>query len=254
MEAPGTSARSQFRSAAARGAALPVTRPRHDADRADGRIAELPRVLLCDLDGTLIDTMPILADLATDVLEEIYGMRRDLARDMYLATSGLPFIKQLDIICPGDARNAEASSRFEGRKPARCSSARMTSDTRRALAELQQRGVEVVVSSNNGVANVAAFVEASEFPFDLVLGYDGNGLSKGRPHIERAAATFGATRQEMLFIGDSLHDGEIAAREGLPFIGVTGTFSRERFALRFPGPPVVAIVDRLAEILPLLPA
>ena len=78
-----------------------------------------------------------------------------------------------------------------------------------------------------------------------MLGYDGQGLAKGKPHIDRAAATFGIGRHDMLFVGDSLHDGEIAEREGLRFVGVAGTFSRERFALRFPGLPVV---DRLADI------
>jgi phosphoglycolate phosphatase-like HAD superfamily hydrolase len=205
----------------------------------------LPRVLLCDLDGTLIDTMPILADLATDVLHDVYGMPRGLGRDMYLATSGLPFIRQLDTICPGDARNAAASARFEASKPARCNQARMTSDTRRTLAELQRRGTRIVVSSNNGVDNVATFVASSGFAFDLVLGYDGNGLSKGRPHIDRTARAFGVGRADMVFVGDSLHDGEIAEREALRFVGVAGTFSRERFQLRFPGRPVV---DRLGEL------
>jgi phosphoglycolate phosphatase len=205
----------------------------------------LPRVLLCDLDGTLIDTMPILADLATDVLHDMYGMPRGLARDMYLGTSGLPFIRQLDTICPGDARNAEASARFEASKPARCNSARMASDTRRALLELQRQGTKIVVSSNNGVENVAAFVQASDFHFDLMLGYDGKGLSKGRPHVDKAARVFGVTRADMVFVGDSLHDGEIAEREAMRFVGVAGTFSRERFALRFPHRPVV---DRLGEL------
>jgi phosphoglycolate phosphatase-like HAD superfamily hydrolase len=211
----------------------------------DGLRLCLPRVLLCDLDGTLIDTMPILADLATDVLHEDYGMPRGLARDMYLSTSGLPFIRQLDTICPGDARNAAASARFEASKPARCNRARMTADTRRTLAELQRRGTRIVVSSNNGVENVAAFVATSGFDFDLVLGYDGRGLAKGRPHIERAASAFGVSRADMVFVGDSLHDGEIAEREALRFVGVAGTFSRERFQLRFPGRP---IVDRLGDI------
>jgi phosphoglycolate phosphatase-like HAD superfamily hydrolase len=206
---------------------------------------ELPRILLCDLDGTLIDTMPILAELATDVLHDIYGMSRGLARDMYLSTSGLPFIRQLDTICPGDARNPAASARFEASKPARCNSARMTAETRRTLAELQRRGTRIVVSSNNGSENVATFVKASDFAFDLVLGYDGKGLAKGRPHVDRAARAFGITRADMVFVGDSLHDGEIAEREGLRFVGVAGTFSRERFALRFPGQPVV---DRLGEV------
>lgn len=223
----------------------PVLSRQLPALRARARLFRRPRVLLCDLDGTLIDTMPILADLATDVLEEMYGMDRQLGRDMYLATSGLPFIRQLDAICPGDARNQEASDRFESRKPARCRAARMTTDTRQALLALRARGTAIAVSSNNGVDNVNDFVSASNFPFDLVLGYDGQGLAKGKPHIERAAATFGIDRHDMLFVGDSLHDGEIAEREGLRFVGVAGTFSRERFALRFPHLPVV---DRLADI------
>ena len=206
----------------------------------------MPRVLLCDLDGTLVDTMPILADLATDVLESVYGMPRSLGREMYLATSGLPFWRQLEVICPGDARNGGAADRFERAKPERCRAARMAPDTRRVLADLQGRGVEIVVSSNNGVENVESFARASEFPFDLVLGHDGKGFGKGRPHVERAARVFAATRDEMLFVGDSLHDGEIALVEGMPFVGVAGTFAKESFALRFPGLPVV---HRFSELL-----
>jgi len=215
------------------------------------RALAVPKVLLCDLDGTLIDTMPILADLATDVLEEMYGMPRDLARDMYLGTSGLPFIRQLDVICPDDARNPVASDRFERQKPARCAVAAMRGSTVRALGALQAGGTRIVVSSNNGVENVAAFAAASGFPFDLLLGYDGRGLSKGAPHIERAAATFGVDRTQMLFVGDSLHDGEIAEKENLTFVGIAGTFSKERFSLRFPGLPVV---DRVADLLDLFAA
>jgi phosphoglycolate phosphatase len=223
------------------GRGMPASSP---ADQQRSRLA-LPRVLLCDLDGTLIDTMPILADLAAEVLETVYGMARAVGRDLYLSTSGIPFIRQLDHICPGDARNPAASARFEAAKPARCGSARLPADTRRALHELRARGARIVVSSNNGVDNVAAFARTCDFPFDLVLGYDGNGLAKGRPHIACAAAVFGVGCTEMVLVGDSLHDGEIAEREGVRFVGVSGTFSRERFALRFPGQPVV---DRLAEL------
>src|SRR5438876_1183161 len=94
----------------------------------------LPGALLCDLDGTLIDTMPILADLARDVLGEIYGMPGSLARELYLATCGLPFIQQLQAICPDDVRNPTASRIFEERKPALCRAARMPRDTTRALS------------------------------------------------------------------------------------------------------------------------
>jgi phosphoglycolate phosphatase-like HAD superfamily hydrolase len=84
--------------------------------------------------------------------------------------------------------------------------------------------------------------------FDLVLGF-GDGLAKGKPHIDRAAAQFGVDRSQMLFVGDSLHDGEIAEAEGIPFVGVAGTFSFERFTLRFPHLPVIRRFGELPRLL-----
>lgn len=204
----------------------------------------LPRVVLCDLDGTLIDSMPTLADLATDVMGEVFGTPAALARELYIATCGLPFIRQLEAVFPGNPRNAHAAELFEARKPARCDQIRMSADLTHALFEMRARGVLVAVSSNNGTENVDRFARSSAFPFDLVLGF-GGGLAKGRPHIERAEATFGVDRSQMLFVGDSLHDGEIAENEGLDFVGIVGTFSAERFSLRFPS---VTLVRRFAEI------
>jgi phosphoglycolate phosphatase-like HAD superfamily hydrolase len=162
----------------------------------------------------------------------------------------LPFVEQLEDIFPGDPRNSSASDLFEGRKPAHCGAARMPEDTRAALFDLRTRGVRIAVSSNNGRKNVEAFARLSGFVFDLVMGH-GNGLAKGRPHIELAERTFCVDRHEMLFVGDSLHDGEIACLARIPFVGLAGTFAKERFTLRFPGQPVIG---RFAEILDLLPA
>jgi phosphoglycolate phosphatase-like HAD superfamily hydrolase len=207
----------------------------------------LPRVLMCDLDGTLIDSMPTLADLATEVMESTYGTPRMLARELYLATCGLPFVKQLEEIYPGDPRNAGASDLFEGRKPAMCDQIRMPLETRRALERMRALGVRIAVSSNNGTTNVETFARNSDFPFDLVLGF-GGGLAKGRPHLDAASRKFGVSRKEVLFVGDSLHDGEIAEREGIPFVGVATTFSPERFTLRFPHVPVIRRFAALPEL------
>jgi phosphoglycolate phosphatase-like HAD superfamily hydrolase len=205
---------------------------------ATSQALPLPKVLLCDLDGTLIDSMPALAQLATEVIEARYGTPRVLARELYLATCGLPFVKQLEEMFPGDPRNAAASAEFEGRKPALCGSIRMSAETQRALEQLRKLGVRIGVSSNNGIENVAAFARGSSFAFDLVLGY-GDGSAKGQPHLDTASRVFSVGRQQMLFVGDSLHDGEIAEREGVPFVGLATTFSLERFMLRFPLFPVV---------------
>ena len=228
----------------------PNARTSVSASPRRGACLPLPKALLCDLDGTLVDTMPILADLATEVMTGMYGIPRPLARELYLATCGLPFVQQLEDIFPGDSRNPAASDLFEGRKPARCGAARMSEDTRLALFDLPARGVRIAVSSNNGRENVEAFARLSCFPFDLVMGY-GHGLAKGRPHIELAEKTFGVDRHEMLFVGDSLHDGEIAFVAKIPFVGLAGTFAKDRFTLRFPGQPVIG---HFAEILDLVPA
>jgi len=50
------------------------------------------------------------------------------------------------------------------------------------------------------------------------------------------------------FVGDSLHDGEIAEREGVPFVAVATTFSPERFMLRFPHAPVIRRFAALPEL------
>lgn len=211
-------------------------------------LAATPKVLLCDLDGTLIDSMPTLADLATDVIQEVYGTPRVLARELYVATCGLPFIRQLDSIFPGDPRNQGASDSFEGRKPERCDRIRMAPEVEQALRDIKSRGIAIVVSSNNGVQNVATFARNAAFPFDLALGF-GGGLAKGKPHIDRAALDFGVNRSEMLFVGDSLHDGEVAESEHVPFVGVAGTFSFERFTLRFPHLPIIRRFAELPQLL-----
>lgn len=207
-----------------------------------------PQVLLCDLDGTLIDTMPTLADIAAEVMERFYGTPGILARELYLATCGLPFASQLEEIYPGDPRNRVASETFEAAKPARCSKVQMPADTRRALDVLRASGVRVVVSSNNGIENVETFAQGSDFRFDLTLGF-GGGLAKGRPHFDAVSRFFQIDRQQMLFVGDSLHDGEIAEREGVPFVALATTFAPERFMLRFPHVPVVRRFSALPELL-----
>ena len=207
----------------------------------------LPRVLLCDLDGTLIDSMPTLAEIAAEVMEEVYATPAILSRELYLATCGLPFAGQLEEIYPGDPRNAHASEKFESQKPARCNAIQMPAETRRTLEDLRAAGVRIVVSSNNGVDNVDSFARASSFGFDLTLGF-GGGLAKGRPHFDAVSRLFEIDRQEMLFVGDSLHDGEIAEREGVPFVGVATTFSPERFMLRFPQVPVVRRFAALPDL------
>lgn len=208
------------------------------------------RVVMFDLDGTLVDTMPAFADLAAEVMSARHGVERTWARGRYLETSGIPFCQQLEVIAPGHAVNQAASDEFEARKLSVCEVTPMDAATVAALEALRARGLKLVVSSNTGQAVVDDFAAREAFRFDLALGFDpAVGLAKGRPHVERALDAFAATGDQLLFVGDSLKDADLADESGVAFVGRLGTFRREDFLRRDPRAVCVADLAALVMLL-----
>lgn len=208
------------------------------------RLRPTPSVLLFDLDGTLVDTMQAFADLAAGVMARRFGVPERTARKLYLETSGIPFQQQLEGIFGDQPVVPEAALEYETRKHAIAAAAEMDADTRGALDELRGRGLRLVVSSNGMQTHVDAFAARSEGLFDLALGFGGV-LAKGEPHIAVVEEALGVARDRLVFIGDSLRDGELAEASGVRFVGRTGTFTRREMAARFPSVPVV---DSVAEL------
>lgn len=207
-----------------------------------------PAVVLFDLDGTLIDTMGGFADLAAELINEHHGTDRRIARKRYLETSGIPFRHQLEAIFPGDPRNDEVAAIYEHRKQGICARAVLDADTRRGLLQLRERGIRIVVSSNGARHFIDEFQQRAPVTFDLALGF-GDGLAKGAPHVARVCRELDVTPDQILFVGDSLKDGELARDNGLRFVGRTGTFNRSAFQGAFPGVPTV---DRISDLSALL--
>ena len=203
-----------------------------------------------DLDGTLVDTMGGFADIAAEVMAARHGVEWAWARGKYVETSGLPFCKQLEVVFPAHAANKAASDEFEARKLAVCDATSMDALTIEGLEALRGLGLKLVVSSNTGQTVVDAFVAREGFAFDLALGFDpAQGLGKGRPHVERALAVFGVSREELLFVGDSLKDADLADECGVRFIGRLGTFRDEDFRRRDPAAVFVPHVSELPALL-----
>jgi len=206
--------------------------------------------VLFDLDGTLVDTMPAFADLAAAVMQERHGLDFAVGRGRYLETSGLPFVQQLELICPAHPVNPAASAEFEARKLAVCRSTSMDARTVAGLEALRALGLALVVSSNTGQDVVDEFTEREPLRFDLALGFDpARGLAKGLPHIERTLSALRIARESLLFVGDSLRDAELAEQAGVPFVGRLGTFGADDFRRRNPDAITVAHVDELAALL-----
>lgn len=211
----------------------------------------LAQAVVFDFDGTLVDTMAGFADIAADVIHRRHGLDRAFARAEYLRTSGLPFRQQLDLICPGDARNDDAAAEFESTKQAGFFAERFDDDVKAAVRGLQGKGLKCIVSSNNFQELVDRFVAREpDVRFDLVLGARPPDFYKGADHFRHVKATLGLAGGQLVFVGDSLKDAEKARDNGVRFVAKTGTFTHDDFQRHFPGVPTV---DRLTLLLDMLP-
>jgi phosphoglycolate phosphatase-like HAD superfamily hydrolase len=211
-------------------------------------VPRVVRAILFDLDGTLIDTMTGFADLAADVMARRHGLERAHARRRYMETSGIPFRQQLEVIAPDHIDNDAASDEFEQRKRAVCDATSMSGDTIAALERMRSAGIKLVVSSNSAQHFVDEFAARERFRFDLALGF-GNGLAKGPLHVARACEVLGISREDTVFCGDSLKDGELARECGLAFVGRLGTFTREEFRRWDPAAAVIEDIPALAMLM-----
>jgi FMN phosphatase YigB (HAD superfamily) len=209
------------------------------------------RAVLFDFDGTLVDTMGEFADLAGELVAGAHGWTVAEGRAAYLRTSGIPFCQQLEVLFPGHPGNGALMDAFESGKLRFYEGKGLLPDVRPAVAALRARGIRAIVSSNNYGPVVERFLAAQAPAFDLVLGFGDGGLAKGEPHFARVLAAFGLERGELLFVGDSVRDAELATEAGVAFVGRRGTVAPEAFEARF-GRGAFPLVDGLDELLPLV--
>lgn len=188
------------------------------------------KAIIFDFDGTLVDTMQIFADVASRLIFENYELEKELARQKYFETSGLPFCQQIEIIFPGHALNLTVASAYEMEKLEATSDIKMDRETREALKILKSQGYDLAVSSNNFQHNISRFVENNRLGelFKLALGFKDN-FGKGKEHFDFIKNELGLDGREMIFIGDSLNDARLAKENNVDFIGKTGTFAKKDF-------------------------
>ena len=205
-------------------------------------------VVVLDFDGTILDSMPFLTDLAASLLAAGYGMAHEDARRAYIETTGLPFERQIEIIVPADARNPGTVKAFEEGKRRRMMAFELFPEVAPAVAELRENGIKVCVSSGNYEDLINRFLQARQLKVDLVMGYR-PGFEKGRDHFEFAARMLGCSFDRMVFVGDSRRDWLSADTLGIRFIARAGLHTVRELRALVPGVPVI---DSLDQALPIL--
>ncbi len=207
------------------------------------------KMIICDLDGTLVDSMGNFGVVAQGVLGEFFGMEAAEALAAYQRTSGLPFRFQVESLFPKDTRNEAAAVTFEERKKAGYAAKPFFPDVLQMVPKLVALGYKFCVSSNNDQTNVTEKMAPLSIYFSEILGFR-PGFLKGKSHFDHVIETYGYAPNEMLFIGDSLHDAKMAYENGVSFVARQGTFSREAFlALNLPLVTTVTDFNRLFDLL-----
>ncbi len=201
--------------------------------------------IVFDLDGTLVDSMSALTDLACQVLEEVYGTDGETARTGYNRTAGLPFTDQLEVLHPGDSRNAVAVERFEGAKSANYCSHPLFDDVAELFRGLRARKCRLAISTSTTQSLAEQYVRGAGLDVDLVCGW-APGFAKGSAHFTQVSNRTGAVKEKIVFVGDTLEDARIAQNSGIHFVARVGTVAASEFKKL--NPSVVA-VSSLLEML-----
>jgi phosphoglycolate phosphatase len=210
--------------------------------------------LIFDLDGTLVDSLPGIANSLNRALEglrlplhsrqAVRGFIGDGARVLVSRAApqgaGEPLIEELERAFKTDYALTwpQGTAAYPG--------------VAELLTELQQRGIPLAVLSNKPHAFTTAMVNElfAEVPFAAVLGQ-----RPGIPHKPAPAGAFeiaamlGLPAQASMMIGDSTMDIETARRSGMLAVAVSwGYHDRQALLAALPD----ALIDTPEELLLLL--
>ena len=188
----------------------------------------MKKILIFDFDGTVVNSMPRLADIATELINRYYGLSLEISRNLYILTSGLPFVEQLEYMFPGKKENRQIVEEFERQKEEDVMNEPLFPETKDVLAYLASQGHKIVISSSNFQHIMEEYMERCGLAPDLVLGHK-EGFSKGKDHFDYIKDYFQADTEDLVFIGDSLRDFEKARDNGVRFIGRISTFTEDDF-------------------------
>jgi len=167
-------------------------------------------VVVFDLDGTILDDIPLIAHVAADVMAAAFGTPVEEARVHYLATTGMPFEAQLAQLYPEAelALRSRTARTFHQRKITEAyAKAEPFPEVPKVLNTLDREGwtLAVATGAETEMADLILEREGLRFWFEEVLG-SGDGTK--REHLAEYRRRYPGA--PMFLVGDSRFDMEAA--------------------------------------------
>jgi pyrophosphatase PpaX len=189
------------------------------------------RAILFDLDGTLVDSIPLILASFRHTVAAHGAAPVDDGR--WLTTAGQALRTQLATVARDDAElEAMVATYSDYYVTNHDDHVRAFAGVRDALARLRDRGVVMGIVSGKtrrGIERGLAHTRLGEF-FEVLVGADD--LPEHKPHpapLLRAADALGGTGP--IYVGDAPGDMEAARRAGMPAIAcLWGPFDRAALA------------------------
>ena len=213
----------------------------------------LPKHMLFDLDGTLIDSVPDIAQAVNGMLQEIGRPPESEAQIRSWVGRGLHILIHRSLTgghddSDDDALHAKAVARFRYHYDIHCTERTRAFDgAHELLVWLRTHDVGVAVVTNKPTAFSVRIVNALNLPVDAVVGAEPHRPLKPDPAaLHEAVAELGGGDAWM--VGDTVYDLDAARAAGMPFVGVQleGDTGRRIETLTTPEEPVFdSYVDML---------
>lgn len=214
------------------------------------------KMVMIDLDGTLIHTAPDLAQSANLMLKDLNMPPRDLARVTSWIGNGVSRLVKRALT---DSLDGEPDADLFERGYARfahhygehvADQSRPYAGVVAGLEQLTQAGFQLACITNKAERFTAPLLQQLNLTrfFKLVL--SGDSLPKRKPDplpLLHACKHFGITPEHGLLVGDSLNDTQAARAAGMPVICVNYGYNRGRDVRELHPEAVIDSLEQLPQ-------
>lgn len=194
----------------------------------------LPRAVIWDLDGTLIDSAPDLAAVLNGLLRDHDLATHSLGQVKAMIGGGIPRLVERGWAASGEILTADELGRLSGRFIERYAAAasdrtRLYPAVTEVLGELRRRGVAQAVCTNKLAAIARQILVDLRVADHFVVVVGGDSTAEKKPHplpLRICLDAFAFAPEEVVMVGDTAIDRDAGHAAGLPVVLLRSGYSR----------------------------